>query len=107
MNPVTITQCSEQDIPTICDIINESASAYKGVIPADRWHEPYMPLPELNEWWRGHTRFPIDLITYDRTTDTALAVSFCESATQHADTRSVSRGICRARASYKWIHNTN
>jgi len=29
------------------EIINDAARAYKGVIPADRWHEPYMPLDEL------------------------------------------------------------
>jgi N-acetylglutamate synthase-like GNAT family acetyltransferase len=28
-------------------IINDAAQAYKGVIPADRWHEPYMPAHEL------------------------------------------------------------
>jgi len=28
-------------------IINDAARAYKGVIPADRWHEPYMPAEEL------------------------------------------------------------
>jgi N-acetylglutamate synthase-like GNAT family acetyltransferase len=28
-------------------IINAAAQAYKGVIPADRWHEPYMPAEEL------------------------------------------------------------
>jgi GNAT superfamily N-acetyltransferase len=30
-------------------IINDAAQAYKGVIPSDRWHEPYMPLAELQE----------------------------------------------------------
>ena len=29
-------------------IINAAAEAYRGVIPADRWHVPYMPLDELN-----------------------------------------------------------
>ena len=29
------------------DIINDSAQAYRGVIPADCWHEPYMPHTEL------------------------------------------------------------
>jgi len=29
------------------EIINDAAQAYKGVIPADRWHEPYMPQEEL------------------------------------------------------------
>ena len=28
-------------------IINAAAQAYKGVIPADRWHEPYMSRDEL------------------------------------------------------------
>ncbi|MGA8006889.1 MAG: GNAT family N-acetyltransferase [Burkholderiales bacterium] len=28
-------------------IVNDAAQAYRGVIPADRWHEPYMPLAEL------------------------------------------------------------
>jgi GNAT superfamily N-acetyltransferase len=28
-------------------IVNAAAEAYRGVIPADRWHEPYMPMEEL------------------------------------------------------------
>ena len=28
-------------------IINDAAQAYKGIIPADRWHDPYMPMAEL------------------------------------------------------------
>lgn len=28
-------------------IINDAAIAYRGVIPADCWHEPYMPASEL------------------------------------------------------------
>jgi N-acetylglutamate synthase-like GNAT family acetyltransferase len=28
-------------------LINDGAQAYRGVIPADRWHEPYMPMDEL------------------------------------------------------------
>lgn len=42
-----ISPCSPADLPVISAIINESALAYKGVIPADRWHEPYMPMAEL------------------------------------------------------------
>ena len=47
MSANTIAPCEESDVPSIFDIINQSALAYKGVIPADRWHEPYMPLAEL------------------------------------------------------------
>jgi len=41
--------CDSADIATIFDIINDSAQAYRGVIPADCWHEPYMPETELRK----------------------------------------------------------
>ena len=31
------------------EIVNDAAQAYKGVIPADCWHEPYMPAGELRQ----------------------------------------------------------
>ncbi len=37
----------ETDFKAILDIINDAAIAYKGIIPKDRWHEPYMPGHEL------------------------------------------------------------
>ena len=37
-----IRKCTDADFETILEIINESAQAYKGVIPGDRWHDPYM-----------------------------------------------------------------
>jgi GNAT superfamily N-acetyltransferase len=52
-----VTPCEENDLPVVADIINESAMAYKGVIPADRWHEPYMPLPELKSEIARGVRF--------------------------------------------------
>lgn len=42
-----IERCSGRELGEICDVINEAARAYRGVIAADRWHEPYMPLDEL------------------------------------------------------------
>jgi len=42
-----IRQCTESEITTIFDIINDAAVAYKGVIPQDRWHEPYMSAEEI------------------------------------------------------------
>jgi GNAT superfamily N-acetyltransferase len=42
-----IRRCSEEDVPTIDAIINEAASVYRGVIPADCWHEPYMDRTHL------------------------------------------------------------
>ena len=37
-----IRRCTEQDIDAIYEIINDAAIAYKGIIPKDRWHEPYL-----------------------------------------------------------------
>ena len=42
-----IRQCNDSDFETIYSIINDAAKAYKGVIPNDRWKEPYMPREEL------------------------------------------------------------
>jgi len=42
-----IRQGDDADFPTILSIINDAAHAYRGVIPADRWHEPYMSRREL------------------------------------------------------------
>lgn len=42
-----IRLCGDQDIAEIFAIVNDGALAYKGVLPADRWHEPYMPMEEL------------------------------------------------------------
>jgi len=42
-----IRQCTDSDFEKICEIINDAAQAYKGIIPPDRWKDPYMPKDEL------------------------------------------------------------
>src|SRR5580692_7552333 len=42
-----IRRCAENDFDLIWAIINDGAQAYKGIIPADRWAEPYMSREEL------------------------------------------------------------
>jgi GNAT superfamily N-acetyltransferase len=42
-----IRRCDDKDTETIWAIVNDAAQAYKGIIPADRWTEPYMPLDKL------------------------------------------------------------
>ena len=56
-NENRILPCGSADLPMICEIINESAIAYKGIIPTDRWHEPYMPMAELESEISKGVRF--------------------------------------------------
>ncbi len=42
-----IRRCDDRDFELIWAIINDGAHAYKGVIPEDRWTEPYMSRNEL------------------------------------------------------------
>jgi GNAT superfamily N-acetyltransferase len=44
-----IRHCREDERDAILEIVNSAAEAYRGVIPADRWREPYMPASELAE----------------------------------------------------------
>jgi N-acetylglutamate synthase-like GNAT family acetyltransferase len=48
MSPApTIRRAREADRAAMLAIVNDAAQAYRGVIPADRWHEPYMSADEL------------------------------------------------------------
>ncbi|AOZ94078.1 GNAT family N-acetyltransferase [Paenibacillus crassostreae] len=42
-----IRLCRSQDVEVINQIINDAATAYKGIIPEDRYQEPYMDVVEL------------------------------------------------------------
>jgi N-acetylglutamate synthase-like GNAT family acetyltransferase len=45
---VTIRLCRDDERDDILAVINAAAEAYRGVIPADCWHEPYMRGDELD-----------------------------------------------------------
>lgn len=42
-----IRRCEDHHLETMYAVINDAAQAYREVIPADRWKEPYMPREEL------------------------------------------------------------
>ena len=52
-----IRPCTEADFDVIEAIINEAAVAYRGVIPADCWHEPYMTRSHLLSEIEAGVRF--------------------------------------------------
>ena len=45
---IRIRPCRDDERGAIVAIVNAAAEAYRGVIPADRWREPYMPSHELD-----------------------------------------------------------
>src|ERR671934_481963 len=77
---VSIRESRQADFPAILAIINEAAQAYRGVIPADRWHEPYMPMDELASemadgvrfWLAEHNAQPLGVIGLQDKGDVAL-----------------------------------
>jgi len=52
-----IRPCEPRDLHAIHAIINDAAQAYRGIIPEDRWHDPYMPLAELQQEIAQGVRF--------------------------------------------------
>lgn len=52
-----IRLCADADFPAILEIINDSAQAYRGAIPADCWQEPYMQEAELAHQFESGVRF--------------------------------------------------
>ena len=52
-----IRACRNDEFPRIHFIINDAAVAYRGVIPDDRWHEPYMSEEALEAEIAAGVRF--------------------------------------------------
>jgi N-acetylglutamate synthase-like GNAT family acetyltransferase len=52
-----IRNCADEDFEAIFKTINDAAIAYQGVIPPDRWHEPYMTKAELKAQIEDGVRF--------------------------------------------------
>ena len=44
----SLRRIADDEHPEVLAIVNAAAEAYRGVIPADRWHEPYMSAEELD-----------------------------------------------------------
>jgi GNAT superfamily N-acetyltransferase len=53
----TIRLCTDDERGAILAIVNAAAEAYRGVIPPDRWHDPYMPAQELDDEIAGGVAF--------------------------------------------------
>ncbi len=54
---VRVRPCDDRDLDDVESIINDAAEAYRGVIPPDRWKEPYMSRQELLHEIHSGVRF--------------------------------------------------
>jgi N-acetylglutamate synthase-like GNAT family acetyltransferase len=54
---MVIRKGDDADFHAILTIVNDAAHAYRGVIPPDRWHEPYMSPEELTREISGGVVF--------------------------------------------------
>jgi hypothetical protein len=52
-----VRPCTPAGFEIVYVIVNSAAIAYRGVIPLDRWKEPYMPRNELAEEIEDSVRF--------------------------------------------------
>ena len=52
-----IRQSVKADFAPVLAIVNDAARAYREAIPADRWHDPYMPAEELEREIAGGVVF--------------------------------------------------
>ncbi len=52
-----IRRCDVEDFDSIWSIVNDGAEAYRGVIPADCWTDPYMSREELDHEMQDGVKF--------------------------------------------------
>jgi GNAT superfamily N-acetyltransferase len=52
-----LCQLEIADLASIVAVVNDAAQAYKGVIPADCWKEPYITIQELESEWTAGIKF--------------------------------------------------
>ena len=52
-----IRRCEAAEFDAMLGVVNDAAVAYRGIIAADRWREPYMPASELREEIEAGVRF--------------------------------------------------
>jgi GNAT superfamily N-acetyltransferase len=52
-----IRKLTNTHFQALLNVVNDSATAYKGKIPADRWKEPYMSTQELKEEIQSGVQF--------------------------------------------------
>ena len=102
-----IIEYTKSDSSKILNVINDAAAKYKGVIPDNCWHEPYMSYRELlNEFKDGvrmfgyvHNNQLIGVIGYQEIKDVVLI--------RHAYTLTTNQGKGTGSALLEFLLNKN
>jgi GNAT superfamily N-acetyltransferase len=55
--PLELRECVATDVGDVLSVISAASVAYRGVIPADRYREPYMPADEMRHEIDAGVRF--------------------------------------------------
>lgn len=87
-----IHSCESSDIAAILTVVNDASEAYRGVVPADCWKEPYMAEEEL----RREIAAGVEFYGWEED-ETVLAVMGLQHAgtaalIRHAYTRTAEQG---------------
>ena len=75
-----IRRCDEGDFQDIWEVINDGAEAYRDIIPADRWTDPYMSREKLQHeidtgvvfWGFEHDGFFLGVMGVQKVQDVTL-----------------------------------
>ena len=102
-----ITEYTTNDLSNILNVINDAALKYKGVIPDDCWHEPYMLEQELiNEFDNG-----VRMFGYVKNTILVVVMGIQElenvTLIRHAYTLSDYQGIGIGKSLLQYLLKTN
>ena len=102
-----ITKYTEKDVSNILSVINNAALKYKGVIPDDCWHEPYMSEQELiDEFDNGVRMFGYDM---NNMLAGVMGIQELEDVTliRHAYVRSQHQGMGIGKSLLEYLFDIN
>ena len=102
-----ITEYTSKNLSNILNVINDASLKYKGIIPNDCWHEPYMSEQELiDEFGNG-----VRMFGYDNNNILAgvMGIQQLEDVTliRHAYTLSGWQGLGIGKSLLQYLFNIN
>jgi len=98
----SVRPCRDDEHAAIAAIVNAAAEAYRGVIPADRWREPYMPLQELDGIMGIQRVHEVDLIRHAYVSPGAQGSGIGSALLEHLSCSATRRMLVGTWAAADW-----